>query len=407
MKKSRLSKSVMREARSRHKRKLVALVFYISVFITAGVFGCSTKNTDPAYLKAQALPAYQQASFEQYIQDTQQWLADNRVFKSNNHQQEILLNSPFELIPNTPNGQAVLLVHGLGDSPYSFHDIAAHLVEQGYLVRAVLLPGHGSKAGDLLLPSFADWENLVSHHAQLLLNDYPNIWLGGYSTGANLVTSYALNDERVSGLLLFSPAFQPKSGAVKYARFASYFMDWADQDPENNVLRYNSLPMNGAAVYYQTSKVVQDELKMHAFNKPSLLVLSETDSVVDTQAAYQTFEHRFTNENSRLIWQGEHPPQGKRVLSQTMVLPDYRVSNGSHMGMLFSPNNPYYGQEGSITICDNGQREVDFENCELRDTVWYSAYGYQEPGKIHARLTFNPYFSQLMQSIDLVMKPKS
>lgn len=90
-----------------------------------------------------------------------------------------------------------------------------------------------------------------------------------------------------------------------------------------------------------------------------------------------------------------------------MVLPEYRVSNGSHMGMLFSPNNPYYGQTGMITICDNGQRDIDYANCQSGHQVWYSAYGYQEPNKIHARLTFNPYFQELMQSIDLVMKPNS
>ncbi|MGR5489165.1 alpha/beta hydrolase, partial [Vibrio alfacsensis] len=80
--------------------------------ITAGVFGCSAKNTNPEYQKAKALPAYQQASFEQYIQDTQRWLAENRAFKSDDHQQEIVLNSPFELVPDFPNGQAILLVHG-------------------------------------------------------------------------------------------------------------------------------------------------------------------------------------------------------------------------------------------------------------------------------------------------------
>jgi alpha-beta hydrolase superfamily lysophospholipase len=88
MKKFRPSES-KREKRSRHKRKLVALAFYLSAFITAGIIGCSTKNENP-------------------------------------------------------NGKALVLVHGLGDSPYSFRDIANHLAEQDYLVRAILLPSHGS-----------------------------------------------------------------------------------------------------------------------------------------------------------------------------------------------------------------------------------------------------------------------
>lgn len=45
MKKFRPSES-KREKRSRHKRKLVALAFYLSAFITAAVLGLSTKNDD-------------------------------------------------------------------------------------------------------------------------------------------------------------------------------------------------------------------------------------------------------------------------------------------------------------------------------------------------------------------------
>ena len=86
----------------------------------------------------------------------------------------------------------MLLVHGLGYSPFSFTDVAQHLADQGYLVSSILLSGHGSKVGDLMLPSLEDWQNVVHHHTQLLKEQTEEIWLGGYSTGVNLVTSEAL-----------------------------------------------------------------------------------------------------------------------------------------------------------------------------------------------------------------------
>lgn len=402
MKKYRPNES-KREKRSRHKRKVVALAFYLAVFVTAGIFGCSTKNEDPSFAHSTSLPSYQQDSYQSYVTETQQWLEENRAYKSGDHQLEVALNSPFEVTPNKPNGEAVLLVHGLGDSPYSFHDIAEHLAGQGYLVRAILLPGHGSKVGDLILPRFEDWRGVVDHHTDLLLEDYPTVWLGGYSTGANLVTSRALEDDRVSGLLLFSPAFQPTSTAVKYAGFASLFMQWADQDPEDNMLRYNSLPMNGAAVYYDTVSEVQNKLAAYDFSKPTVMVLSEGDSVVDTAAAVDWFNRQFLNPANRLIWQGESAPSGERVIQQSMKLPDYRVSNGSHMGMLFHPNNPYYGTKGTVAICDNGQPEEGYNACLRGEEMWYSSYGYQESGKVHARLTFNPYFEEMAAVLDSTM----
>ncbi|GMQ48256.1 hypothetical protein [Vibrio sp. 10N] len=44
---------------SRHKRKLVALAFYLSAFITAGVFGLSTKNDDSVQTTSANMNSYQ------------------------------------------------------------------------------------------------------------------------------------------------------------------------------------------------------------------------------------------------------------------------------------------------------------------------------------------------------------
>jgi esterase/lipase len=48
---------------------------------------------------------------------------------------------PFDL--EAPNGRAVLLIHGGGDTPQTLRYLADALHAQGYAVRAPLLPGHG------------------------------------------------------------------------------------------------------------------------------------------------------------------------------------------------------------------------------------------------------------------------
>jgi pimeloyl-ACP methyl ester carboxylesterase len=209
--------------------------------------GCSNQPVQPEKQPSENMANYLQNDFQQYIQDNQQWLRKNRMYLSQNPEQEILLNSPFELKPDQPNGKAALLVHGLSDSPFSFTDIAQELVEQGFLVRVILLPGHGSKPADLMLPELKDWTAIVRHHTDLLSKNYDDIWLGGYSTGANLVTIEAVENPDVDGLLLFSPAFEPQSSAVRFAPYARYLVDWAEVDPEDNIVKFESLAMNGAA----------------------------------------------------------------------------------------------------------------------------------------------------------------
>lgn len=384
-------------------KKIATLSTISAALLSVALLGCSNEPVDPAFQASAQLPQYQQDSFEQYQKETRAWLAENRVFVTDNKQQELDANAPTEYRPLEPNGKAVLLVHGLGDSPYSFVDIATHLQEQGYLVRTILLPGHGSKAGDLMLPTLSDWQQVVAHHTKLLQQDYDSVWLGGYSTGANLVTSQAIHDPSISGLMLFSPAFQPNSPAVQYASLASNFITWADQDPEDNYLRYNSLPMNGAAVYYQTSEAVREDLEQAQYDKPVFIMMSEGDSVIDTQYVADQFSAALSNPNNALIWQGETSLADPRSQTFSMQLDQQRISNGSHMGLLFSPDNPNYGINGSERICNNGQETEAEAKCSAGEEIWYSAYGHQEAGKIHARLTYNPYFAQSMQMLDKVM----
>ncbi|MDD9178402.1 alpha/beta fold hydrolase [Aliivibrio sp. A6] len=367
---------------------------------------CSQSTTDANYVPSDSLPNYSQSSFQQYVDETKQWLTEHRIFKSNNLEKELSVNLPFEIKPNKPNGKGVLLVHGLGDSPFSFIDVAQHLADQGYLVRSILLPGHGSKVADLMLPSLEDWQNVVHHHTQLLKAQTDKVWLGGYSTGANLVTSEALKDDNIAGLLLFSPAFKPGSSTVKFAKIASYFVTWADQDPETNPIRYNSLPMHGAAVYYDTVKVVQQDLKGKKYTKPVFMITSEGDHVIDTTFATSVFKNQFTNVKNHLVWQGENTFPANNATTFSMNRPDLKIVDGSHMGLLFSPINPEYGKNGAVRICSNGQTEEQEFACEEGADVWFSAYGVKEKGKIFARLTYNPYFEQSMEMLDHVMSEK-
>ncbi len=105
--------------------------------------------------------------------------------------------------------KGILLVHGLGDSPYSFTDIGPVLADNGFLVRTLLLPGHGTRPGDMLNVQIDQWRALLKKQTEILEQEVDQVYLGGFSTGANLVTELALQDERIAGLVLFSPRLSP------------------------------------------------------------------------------------------------------------------------------------------------------------------------------------------------------
>jgi len=149
-----------------------------------------------------------QKSFEAYRLDTLQWLRDHRDFQGTDREAELNWNAPQEWRPVGAPKRGIILVHGLGDSPWSFHDIGSALAARGFLVRTVLLPGHGTQPADMLQVRMEDWRRVVDEQAAILRAEVGEIYLGGFSTGANLVLDYAYKHDDVAGLLLFSPAFQ-------------------------------------------------------------------------------------------------------------------------------------------------------------------------------------------------------
>lgn len=344
-------------------------------------------------------PPLGQKSFAAYQAETRTWLSRHRQFQSPDIEAELGWNAPREWRPAGTPTRGILLVHGLGDSPWSFSDVGAQLARQGFLVRTVLLPGHGTQPADLMSVSIADWRRVVHEQAQVLRQDAGQVYLGGFSTGANLALEYAQDNPDIHGLLLFSPALKSDNPYDWLTPLIAWARPWLREPsglrPQQTPVRYLNTPTNGFAQFYRSSASVRLGLAFQPYEKPVLIVTVQHDSVLDVRYVLETFATRFTHPDSRLIWYGDLPPEAAssaRVLVRPDHLPEKRISQFSHMSILFSPENPLYGESGSQRFCWNGQTEEGLLQCLAGAQVWYSDWGYREPGKIHARLTFNPYF---------------
>lgn len=347
----------------------------------------------------QQIPPMGQRSFADYQQETTQWVMQHRRFQTLDKAQELVWNTPSESRPADTPRKGILLVHGLGDAPGSFIDIIPELTRQGFLVRTVLLPGHGTQPADLISVSVDDWRRVVSEQAALLKLDVPDVYLGGFSTGANLILEYAIQNPEIHGLVLFSPAIRSNEPLDFMTPLLAHFTDWLRHprpgQSDQILTRYANIPTNGFAQYYYSSSSVRCLLNQQPYNKPVLIVLVQHDSVLDTATILAEFDSSFPHPKSRLIWYGNQPSLAvsDRVLVRPDRLPEWRISQFSHMSVLFSPENKIYGRSGSLPLCAN-EPDVDFyDGCQNTSDVWYSDWGYQEDGKKHIRLTFNAYFT--------------
>ncbi len=351
-----------------------------------------------------------QKSFAEYVEQTRQWIAENRHFATEDHQQEINRHTPFELRPPYPTDKGILLIHGLGDSPWSFHDIAPQLAAQGYLVRTVLLPGHGTKPADMIGVTGQDWYTAVQEQIQLLKKEVPHVWLGGFSTGGNIAVTEASKDKDIKGVVLFSPAVKIRTKLVELVPIADVFMTWLikpdDKTQGVTPFKYSIVPMDALYAFKQTMDDADKALSENKFDKPSIVMLSEKDSIVNTQALLPLFDKQYTNKDSRIIWYGNKPAGKKlsgRVLQKTAFLPELRIESFSHMSLPFSPKNEWYGKDGKYRYCVIRSQKGYYELCEKAPVVWYGAYGTKDGDKVFARLTYNPYFFEQAKEIVKVL----
>jgi alpha-beta hydrolase superfamily lysophospholipase len=184
-------------------------------------------------------------------------------------------NRSHELAPEGPARGAVLLVHGLTDSPYSLRALAGELRAQGFHVVLLRLPGHGTLPAGLLDVRWEDWLGatlLAAKHAAARAGGGPLLG-AGYSTGATLLALLALRGLEDASLPRFDRLFLVSaaigvSDLAALANVASalsvfpYFekAKWLDVLPEYDPYKYNSFPVNAGNQVYRLTRQVQRAL---------------------------------------------------------------------------------------------------------------------------------------------------
>lgn len=329
---------------------------------------------------------------------------------------ELEANLPKEYRPEHPDGRGLLLVHGLGDSPWSFSDIAASLARDGILVRTVLLPGCGTQPADMMASTSDDWRRVVREQGDILAKEVDEMWLGGYSTGGNLVLDYAAsNPDKTKGLILFSPAVEVRPPMAWAASFVSKFKDWLvtpESRPKGgrNPFQYFVVPMKGFAAFHDTMVRADDVLEgmeRKPFAGPAAVMLAEHDGLVETEDLLSRFDRAFSNPRVRILWYGEEKfvkGLSDRVRVFPESVPEKRIASFAHMSMTYRPDNPQYGEKGLERLCWNGQSKAASKACEAGAEVWFSGERHQPDTKHnYARLTFNPWYDDQLAIIRSVM----
>ncbi|BBP85836.1 membrane protein [Pseudomonas sp. Pc102] len=232
-------------------------------------------------------------------------------------------NRSYVLRPEGEPVGAVVMLHGLTDSPYSLRHLALRYRQAGFVVLGLRLPGHGTVPAALTDVSWEQWlaaTRLAMREARRLVGAQRPLRLVGYSNGGALALKYSLDAledpslPRAERLVLLSPML----GVAGYARFAGLAglpavfpafakAAWLDLLPEYNPFKYNSFPVNGARQSYQLTAALQEQLLSASRRDglrglpPLLTFQSVVDATVSTSAVVESLYRLVPDNGSELV----------------------------------------------------------------------------------------------------------
>jgi carboxylesterase len=210
-----------------------------------------------------------------------------------------------------PNGPAVLLIHGAGDTPQTLRYLGEYLHARGFHVVAPLLPGHGRSVRDFMRVRADDLTN-AARAAYIALRDGRE-WTGvvGLSMGGALAVQLAAEFPELPALGLAAPYLEMPTRIQRAARIAWLWgplvpiVESAEGesvfDPmeRDRNLAYGIFTAAALRALYET--VRRAAAASPHVQAPTLVVQSREDNRISFAAAERSFA-RLGAKEKRLEW---------------------------------------------------------------------------------------------------------
>ncbi|MCK4708151.1 MAG: alpha/beta fold hydrolase [Gammaproteobacteria bacterium] len=356
------------------------------------------------------------------------------------------MSSPGENCTAKQNG--IVLIHGLYDSPYVMHDLQEYFQSRCFYTMSLLLPGHGTRPGDLLNLSYREWKKATTFSIQRMAQQVDNVFIAGFSTGGALAVNYANDPQRedgieVKGLFLLAPALDLRAKGA--ALILADIVSWVPGQKFNDVdyIKYESLTTNSVRQIIYLANETRERLAERQLNIPAFIVVAENDYTIPAKTTIDLFKKDVFSENSILVkFTPNSDNDDIRIYSTN--LPDksicrnfkeeriiecdssfeyianngkeYTVGDFSHMALTLKPDDPHYGFDGDYRYCLHYSQDND---AVLRDQCLNqkapfcygerSAFSHGKSelcamkGRAVVRLTSNPLFPLLVEQMDIFL----
>jgi len=195
----------------------------------------------------------------------------------------------------------ILLIHGYMAAPEEMKAFAHYLHGKSFSVYVPRLKGHGTAPEDLAQTVYEQWLESVEEAFIVLRHSCKKIIVGGFSTGAGLALNLATRMDDLEAVFAvsppmklqdlgsyFFPAIDSWNAVIKKIRLNTIAKEFIENHPENSHINYTRNPIAGI---HQLEKLMEHlESRLKTINKPTLVVQSRKDPVVNPKGTLKLFD---------------------------------------------------------------------------------------------------------------------
>lgn len=181
----------------------------------------------------------------------------------------------------------VFLAHGYTATTAEIRPLAEKFHARGYSVAAPLLPGHGTRPGDLNRVRWREWAATGQATLNQLLATCEHVFVSGESMGGLVALHLASKNPGVCGVLLYAPAIMLNMGPLDYAKLylGAPFMEQVSRsslDCSGKWQGYPGLPLRGIIQMQHFQSAVLSRLA--EIHQPVLVFQGRLDTTVAPDA---------------------------------------------------------------------------------------------------------------------------
>ena len=199
------------------------------------------------------------------------------------------------------NSKACLLIHGFTGSPAHMRYLGQRLQQEGYTVKGVLLPGHGTSLEKMEETDKTDWWSKVKKEYEALKEDHDQIYVLGLSMGGTLSLLLAenYNVDKIVSIAAPIKLQDKKAYLAPVLKYFKRFEKWPEEKIDEYDIGYSGMPVKSVPELLDLIK--ESRKKLNKINCPTLVVQSKDDKTVKPVSAEIIYKN-ISSLDKEILW---------------------------------------------------------------------------------------------------------